>query len=118
MVKFTSPSLNDDMAPNDRPLLSARDTQLRAVLETALDAIAIADDEGRYLDLNPAACKLFGQDTDELLGRSISDFTEHGVDFTQLWQQWRQPETARGEFSLVRADGEIRTVEYAVTANF
>ncbi|TAF01903.1 MAG: PAS domain S-box protein, partial [Oscillatoriales cyanobacterium] len=112
MVKFTSPSLNDDMAPNDRPLLSARDTQLRAVLETALDAIAIADDEGRYLDLNPAACKLFGQDTDELLGRSISDFTEHGVDFTQLWQQWRQPETARGEFSLVRADGEIRTVEY------
>ncbi|WP_377477454.1 MAG: PAS domain S-box protein [Microcoleus anatoxicus] len=118
MVKFTCQFLNDDMAPNDRPLLSARDTQLRAVLETVLDAIAIADDEGRYLDLNPAACKLFGQDTDELLGRSIRDFTEPGVDFTQLWQQWRQPETARGEFSLVRADGEIRTVEYAVTANF
>ncbi|MEZ2300319.1 MAG: PAS domain S-box protein [Microcoleus sp.] len=110
--------INPLITEDDRPLLSTRDRQLQAVFETVLDAIAIADDEGRYLDVNPAACKLFDLDRDELLGRSISDFTEHGVDFTQLWQQWRQPETARGEFSLVRADGEIRTVEYAFRANF
>ncbi|WP_341733190.1 PAS domain S-box protein [Microcoleus sp. EPA2] len=112
------PSLNDDMAPNDRPLLSTRDRPLRAVWESALDAIAIADDEGRYLDVNPATCKLFALDRDELLGHSLRDFTEPGSDFTQLWQQFPQPETARGELCLVRADGQIRTVEYAVTANF
>ncbi|XZO02591.1 MAG: PAS domain S-box protein [Microcoleus sp.] len=110
--------INSLTTEDDRPLLSARDKQSRAVFETVLDAIAIADDEGRYLDVNPAACKLFGLDTDELLGRCISDFTERGADITQLWQQLPQPETARGELCLVRADGEIRTVEYAVTANF
>ncbi|TAD81246.1 MAG: PAS domain S-box protein [Oscillatoriales cyanobacterium] len=103
--------INPLTTEEDRLLRSTRDRQWRALFETVLDAIAIADDEGKYLDVNPAACKLFDLDRDQLLGRCISDFTEPGADFTQLWQQWRQPETARGEFSLVRADGEIRTVE-------
>ncbi len=110
--------LNPLMAEDDRTLLSLRDRQLRTVFETVLDAIAIADDEGRYLDVNPAACELFGLKRDELLGRCISNFTEPGTDFKQLWQEFQQPETARGEFTLVRADGDIRVVEYAATANF
>ncbi len=69
-------SLDDDISEDDRTLLSARDRQLRTVFEMALDAIAIADDEGRYLDVNPAACELFGLEKDELLGCCISDFTE------------------------------------------
>ena len=151
------PSLDDDRSEDDRTLLSLRDRQLRTVFEMALDAIAIADDEGRYLDVNPAACELFGLEKDELLGRCISDFTEPGFNFQQLWQEFQQPEQdlrsltketgfflrkdalqpadsvknpvsgapcvsatekVRGEFQLVRPDGEIRVVEYAATANF
>jgi len=111
-------SLDDDISEDDRTLLSARDRQLRTVFEMALDAIAIADDEGRYLDVNPAACELFGLKKDELLGCCISDFTEPGFNFKQVWQQFQQPEKVRGEFQLVRPDGEIRVVEYAATANF
>ncbi|MGB7708739.1 MAG: PAS domain-containing protein [Microcoleus sp.] len=151
------PSLDDDRSEDDRTLLSLRDRQLRTVFEMALDAIAIADDEGRYLDVNPAACELFGLEKDELLGCCISDFTEPGFNFQQVWQEFQQPEQdlrsltketgfflrkdalqpadsvknpvsgapcvsatekLRGEFQLVRPDGEIRVVEYAATANF
>ena len=110
--------LNPLIGEDDRTLLSLRDRQLRAVFETVLDAIAIVDDEGRYLDVNPAACELFGLERDELFGRCISNFTEPGADFKQLWQEFQHPEKARGEFPLVRADGDIRVVEYAATANF
>ncbi len=110
--------LNPLMAEDDRTLLPVRDRQLRMVFETVLDAIAIVDDEGRYLDVNPAACELFGLERDELLRRCISDFTEPGADFNQLWQEFQKPEKARGEFPIVRADGDIRVVEYAATGNF
>ena len=32
---------------------------LRAVFDGALDAMLLADDEGTYVDANPAACELF-----------------------------------------------------------
>lgn len=97
---------------------SLRDRQLRTLFETALDAIAIVDDRGRYLDVNPAACELFGLQRNELLGHYIYEFAEPGYDFPAVWQQFLQQGKARGEFCLVRTDGEIRIVEYAATANF
>ncbi|MFB2916868.1 PAS domain S-box protein, partial [Aerosakkonema funiforme] len=97
---------------------SLRDRQLRTLFETALDAIAIVDDRGRYLDVNPAACELFGLQRNELLGRYIYEFAEPGYDFPAVWQEFLQQEKARGEFRLVRTDGEIRILEYAATANF
>ncbi len=97
---------------------SLRDRQLRTLFETALDGMAIADDQGRYLEVNPAACELFGLEREQLLGRCIYEFAEPGFDFQQAWQEFQQQEKVRGEFRLVRPDGEIRVVEYAATANF
>ena len=97
---------------------SLRDRQLRILFETALDAIAITDDQGRYLNVNPAACELFGLEKDELLERYICEFAEPGFNFIQIWQEFSQQEKVRGEFRLVRTDGEIRVVEYAATANY
>ncbi|NJQ97422.1 MAG: response regulator [Hydrococcus sp. CSU_1_8] len=39
-------------------ILRQRERQLSAVFNSALNAIAIADDNGRYIDANPAACEL------------------------------------------------------------
>jgi PAS domain S-box-containing protein len=98
------------------------------LFETALDAIAIADREGRYLDVNSAACKLFGLEKEALIGRRMAEFVSG--DLPQVWQevqgqvqaqvqaQVQEPEKARGEFRLIRSDGEIRFVEYAGQANF
>ncbi|MBD2311862.1 PAS domain S-box protein [Desertifilum sp. FACHB-1129] len=117
---LTPLSHSDDavLEPSDLTPLSLRDRQLRSLFETALDAMAIADDQGQYIEVNWAACELFGLPREELIGRCIAEFTEPGVDFTPTWQQFQQQGQMRGEFRLVRADGAIREVEYAATAHF
>ncbi|MCL6434326.1 MAG: PAS domain S-box protein [Leptolyngbyaceae cyanobacterium HOT.MB2.61] len=95
-----------------------RDRQLRVFFESALDAMVVADDEGVYVDANPAACDLFGLPREELLGRRIVDFAESGFDFDAVWQAFQQDERVKVEFRLVRPDREVRDVEYVATANF
>lgn len=92
--------------------------QIRALFESSLDAMLIADDAGRCLDVNPAACELLGRSPEDLLGCYIVDFTEPGFDYQQAWQNFQQEQRVRGELRLVHADGSIRVVEYTATANF
>ncbi|MGA9379991.1 MAG: PAS domain-containing protein, partial [Phormidium sp.] len=114
----TSQTSNSSIDQDDRTVISPRDRQLRILFETVLDAIVLADDRGHYLDVNCAACELFGLDKKELLKHCIADFVAPEFNFLQLWQEFTQLEKVRGEMRLVRSDGEIRVVEYAATANF
>lgn len=98
--------------------LQQREYQWQALFDHALDAIAIADDEGRYVDVNPATCKLFRVSREELLGSTIGDFAAPGFDFTQAWQQFCQQGQMFGEFSLYCPDGTVRETEFAAVANF
>lgn len=95
-----------------------RDRQAYALFEAALDAMVVANDQGYYVAANRAACELFGTTQEDLLGRCIADFTPPNFDLEQDWQTFQQQGQERGEFSLMRADGLIREVEYAATANF
>jgi PAS domain S-box-containing protein len=113
-----SQSLDNHKSEDHDLLLSLRDRQLRTLFETTLDAIALSDSQGRYIDVNPAACELFGVEREQLLGRCIIEFTEPDFNFQAASQQFQQPEKMRGELSLVRADGQIRVVEYVTKANF
>jgi PAS domain S-box-containing protein len=98
--------------------LRSSELQLRAFFQGANDAMVIADDEGRYIDANPAACKLFGLSKADLFGRNIAEFIEPGFDFIQAWQKFQASGKKTGEFPLLRPDGTIREVEYGATANF
>jgi PAS domain S-box-containing protein len=49
---------------------SARKT---AILDSALDAIVAMDQEGRIIDFNPAAEKLFGRRQQDVLGKTVAD---------------------------------------------
>lgn len=95
----------------------ARESQFRAVFREAFDAIMIVDDEGRYVEVNPAACELFGLPEDRLLGRTIEDFAAEGYDFERAWEDFVESDLEKGLFPLVRADGEHRIVEFAATPN-
>ena len=96
-----------------------------ALFEAALDAMVIADDQGRYVAVNPTACDLFGLPQAELLGRCLVDFTHPATTLEQIWPGFQHPDQTgekpqrqtRGEFTLVRADGTVRQVEYTATAN-
>ncbi|MHA4895549.1 PAS domain-containing sensor histidine kinase [Pedobacter sp. PWIIR3] len=45
---------------------------LKAIIESAIDGIITIDDRGLIESLNPAAQKLFGYSTEEVMGRNIS----------------------------------------------
>ena len=51
---------------------------LRALFDSALDAILVATDDREYVDANPSACELLGMPKDELLGSRIEDFVPEG----------------------------------------
>ncbi|NJL90127.1 MAG: PAS domain S-box protein, partial [Coleofasciculaceae cyanobacterium SM2_1_6] len=104
--------------PDNSLLLSLREAQLRIIFETTQDAIVITDNQGRYLDGNPAACQLFGLEKPQLLGRCILEFTEPSLNFPQNWQEFSAPENRLDEFQILRPDGEMRIVAYIAGMNF
>ena len=89
----------------------------QAAFEHAFDAIAIADDDGRYIEVNESFAELFGLPRAELIGRRISEFAPEDYDFEEAWRKFQASDRERDIFPLVRADGERRLVEYAATPN-
>lgn len=96
---------------------SAERDRFRAVFERAFDAMLVADDEGRYLDVNPAAAVLFDRSERALLGRTAADLAVADFDFETAWETVRSAEPERGLFPIQRPDGEVRIAEYAASTD-
>jgi len=79
----------------------------------------VADDRGRYVDCNEAACELLGYRREELLKLSVWDLTPEGneVDGLVLWQDFIRVGVQAGIYWLVRKDGSLVEVEYRAIAN-
>ncbi|MBW4622153.1 MAG: PAS domain S-box protein [Cyanosarcina radialis HA8281-LM2] len=92
--------------------------QWQALFDRALDAIAIADDEGHYVDANRAACELFGVSKAEFLRLRVADFATPDLDVAQIWQQFLQQGQMSAEFRLHRPDGTTRKTEFNAISNF
>ncbi len=56
-----------------RRAVEVSDVRKTAILNAAVDAIVVADADGRIVDFNPAATALFGRSLDEVVGRRIAD---------------------------------------------
>lgn len=98
----------------DTPLLqSLRDEQLGVLFEMTFDAIAIVDQEGRFLDVNRATCQLWGLARPELIGQSLRDFVGDNLD-AQRWQALQPSEQAQGQWQLQYPNGTKRIVQYRV----
>ncbi|GEM_PF-5350209 len=52
--------------------LRASEVRYRSLFESSNDAVLIAQASGAILDANPAACRLFGLEIDELRGRDLN----------------------------------------------
>jgi PAS domain S-box-containing protein len=97
--------------------LRASEAQLRAIFTSTLDAIVVADNDGAYVDCNPAAEELFGAPRDTLLGRRVQDFSAEPAEAETSWREFLRKGTATGTFRLRRPDGTEREVEFAATAD-
>jgi PAS domain S-box-containing protein len=79
---------------------------LRGVWDGAQDALVIVHEDGRYVDANPAACRLFGRSREEIVGRHIDEVFAPGT-----WSAYQARGGPSAEYTLARPDGEERIVE-------
>jgi PAS domain S-box-containing protein len=98
--------------------LQQQQNQWQALFENALDAIVITDDNGQFVVVNSAACRLFGTSRQDLLRLRVTNFADPALDVAQLWQGFLQQGQISGEFCLHRLDGTIRETELTAIANF
>ncbi len=98
-----------------REAMRESEAQYRAVFDGALDAMIVTDDEGRFLEANPAACELWGLPRQELVQRKIVEFAEPGFRFEQVIEAIRKTGRFRATHPIFRPDGTVREVEASTT---
>jgi PAS domain S-box-containing protein len=103
-----------------REALQESERRLRALFDSTLDAILIANDDSEYTEANPAACRMLGVDRNELLGSRLDDFVPEaeGEMARSAWREFLERGSMQGEFRLRRADGTIRIAEFSAKAGF
>ena len=97
--------------------LRESEQRFRSLFEKAFDAMVLTDDEGACVDLNPAACELFGQSRGVLLDRPFTDLVPGDCEFDWPWQATRSSSRHRGTLRLQAATGDPRVAECAATPN-
>lgn len=102
----------DSLTSNE--LASFGDNAFRTLFEQSLDAIVMADDEGRYLDANAPACALFGLPRAKMLEMRVGDLMVPTAPASQAqYERYVQTGRETGEFSFVRDGAEIRIASYS-----
>lgn len=95
----------------------AAEARFRSLFEYVPDTILLADAEGRYLDVNPAATLLLGYDRDELLRLSVPDVVAEEREWTEAeYERFKETGLWQGELHLRRKDGALIPVEVRATA--
>jgi PAS domain S-box-containing protein len=98
-----------------RAALVESEAHFRALFDHALDALVITDDTGRFVEINAAACALFGLPQAALLGRTAADFAPAGYDVAQARREFVSAGKLRGRFQVQRPDGDVRETEFTAT---
>ncbi len=90
--------------------LRESEARWRSYLENAPFGVFVADRQGRYVDVNPAACRMTGYSREELLSQHMTDMLPPGSREDALDHFGHLPERGTDviEVPYRRADGEVR----------
>lgn len=117
-------SVHSDVTARDKVRLDLEESQdrLRAVLNTAADAIITINSEGVMEGVNPAAEKMFGYDEQEMIGRNVKILlpSPHRERHDEYIARYLRTGEARiigigRELTGVRKDGSEFPIELAVS---
>ncbi|HWN07945.1 MAG TPA: PAS domain S-box protein [Pyrinomonadaceae bacterium] len=100
------------------PLFETR-AYLQAIFLNSLDAILVTNDQGHFIDANPAACALLGYTHPELMQLSVIDlataeFREGGW---ARWQSFLAYGRGSGELSARHSDSSVLNLKFRSVAN-
>jgi PAS domain S-box-containing protein len=98
-------------------------TRTRAILETALDAVISMDHNGRIVEFNPAAERMFGYQRSDAIGQELGELiipptlrNQHRTGLQNYLETGRGPFIDRRvETKAVRANGQEFPVEVSIT---
>lgn len=97
--------------------LRASDARLAALFNLALNAILLADDQGRCIDANPAACQLLGRSREQLQSLGMADVVDlPSSEAARAWDAFQKQGSATGEITLRRPDGSRRVARFSAVA--
>lgn len=82
----------------ERKLLEGQHRRLSAILTQSTEPVTLIDVEGCYVYANPAFCKLFGYELDELQGQSVRLLMPRDEDSGSTFQQTIASAKEHGEF--------------------
>jgi PAS domain S-box-containing protein len=86
---------------------------LGEAIENGPSSVFVADENGKYVAVNQAACSLLGYTREELLSLHVSDVARY-TEASEEWSEMRQAGTHLGTSTLTRKDGT--TVEFSYVA--
>jgi PAS domain S-box-containing protein len=99
-------------------LIRRSEHRMRELIDFAPDAFFLADLDGRYVDVNKAACRMLGYEREQLVGRQIVNLIR-AEDVPRLAAEkgamltFQQPLIS--EWTLKRKDGSVLPVEVSAT---
>ncbi len=88
---------------------------LGEAVENGPSAIFVADEHGRYIAVNTAACVLLGYDRDELLDLRVTDVARYEAADGE-WAEMRRSGARVGASQLTRKDGMLVEFSYVAGA--
>jgi len=100
----------------EQKLLKENHDRFKAVFESALNAIIIANDQMQCIDANPAACDMLGYSKKEFIGKSITEFTEYKKS-KKLWVDFIEHGIQRGEIELIDKKDKKKKAKYYAVSN-
>lgn len=104
---------NGDRVGDERRDHQGLEERYRLLFERSTEAIAIVDDDGHYIDVNPAACELLGYPRNQLLKMRLADLHSAPPSNAETqFNRYQQKGENAGEFAFYRPDGSYRVAEY------
>lgn len=103
--------------------LEQANQRMNTILSTSLDGVLVADSDGRILEFNEAAERIFRCRTEEVKGRTVGELfvpdnrqSKHRNDMRRLRSGGERQIVGKGRVQLEakRADGEVFPIEMAV----
>ncbi|MGB4710549.1 MAG: PAS domain S-box protein [Fuerstiella sp.] len=95
--------------------LRESEERFRAYIEYAPTGLVVLDENGRYVDVNPASCRISGYDREELLRMGVGDLTtpEAKAESRPSFDRIKQDGAIEVDWLLRQKSGELRQISIA-----